>query len=100
MLSPSHARAQCALRAVTSVAYVSLRVPNKRMLAFAGARDADGYVGKFDTDEGDKKTATYQLQVSRVSLLRFLPNRFTAGRPDLKHDNQISPFFYCTDGIH
>ncbi|XP_026317912.1 uncharacterized protein LOC113228760 isoform X2 [Hyposmocoma kahamanoa] len=57
------ARSQCAPRAVISVAYVAQRAPNTRMLAFAGARDADGYVGKFGAADADKKTTTYQLQL-------------------------------------
>ncbi|XP_026317956.1 uncharacterized protein LOC113228787 isoform X2 [Hyposmocoma kahamanoa] len=56
-------RAQCAPRALTNVSYVSQRAPNKRMLAFAGTRDADGYMGKFRDDDWDKKTAIYQLQL-------------------------------------
>ncbi|KAJ0170625.1 hypothetical protein K1T71_013996 [Dendrolimus kikuchii] len=101
-------RSKCIPRTLTSVVWVMRQVPNRRMLTFVAAKDADGYVGKF-IDKEIKHNENYQIKfvvgpgegVYEASLTYLVKeNKFSIDTRDISRTNAYNNEPSCISVTH
>lgn len=115
-------RSECVPRTITEIKWVMRQHANKRMLLFAGAKDADGYVGKFNANV-KYASENYQLKVVvgpgrgvYEASMKYLvyENKFIVNMRDISRTNaygeepscmsarlpHLNPYCYCKNYVN